>query len=286
MPRLPVLLLNLLLITGCAYFGLYRGVLAPRPRPSDTVPADLDDFARQYLESLRRHGNAAQDPIALSLSLAPSTRAEVQKAAETLGRIEQPPTSIELTHFSSGRNVENSVVPIKMVYELKAADSFYLVSLQIADMSGRRQVLSVHAESRAFSTLDENAVHLANKPLQAYVILAIAIITPVFVFCVLVMLTFRSRERLIAQLVWSLFIVTGLGTITLNWESGQVKFDVSALRFPPVTFSRPSYYSPLYVTISCPLAALIYFRRHQSAARSLQPVPDPVAGPAPGTPSS
>lgn len=280
MPRLPILLLSILLLAGSFYTGFYRGIVAERPRPTLTSPG-LDQFAREYIEVLRRQGNSGVDMALFSSTLAPRTRAEIQKASEILGAIRQPPMGLELVATSTTPSEDATIVPIQLNYEMQTSDRWYRIEVHILEAGEQRKISGIKVEPAEESLVQSHQFSLREKPLQAYVILAVAVIESLFVLWVLGTLVFHSRDRLLKQALWAFLIVTGVGTVQLNWESGEVRFHAGVIRFPIVTVSRPSYFSPLYFTISCPLGALVYFRRQQSNG-SRNTTSEPVTVPASG----
>lgn len=70
--------------------------------------------------------------------------------------------------------------------------------------------------------------------------------------------------------LWVLFILCGIGQVTLNWTEGTLTMNPLAVQFFGAGVSRPGLYAPWLLTVSFPLGALLFFLRKKTLPYSPQ----------------
>ena len=72
------------------------------------------------------------------------------------------------------------------------------------------------------------------------------------------------------KFLWFLFIIVGVGKLTMNWTTGQLTTHPLAFQLLGASYFRPGLYGPWLFSASWPLGAVIfYFRRKRLQIASI-----------------
>ena len=100
-----------------------------------------------------------------------------------------------------------------------------------------------------------------DKGFRQYVVLAFAIILPLFSLYALIV-CIRTKIGL-PKWLWAIFILLGFGKFSVNWATGEFDFHLLAIQLLS-TGAFAERYSPWVVSISLPLGAILFLtlRKH------------------------
>lgn len=257
--RIAILVLAIFLTGAGVYHGFVRGVLLERPHPAQKIDPNAERFARHYLATLSKSGLAGVEAMQSPATQAPSARAHLQQVAEALREM----GALELVAaFPKTRPIAGHET-MELAYQIRQGDRYRRTELTLIELDGQFRVHDVQVETLTESIEAQNEFTVGDRPLQNLVILAAAIMIPLFVTYVLALCVRSTDDPPLWTVLWVFFIVTGVGRITLDWTTGQIVGYALGFFFPTAKLSHPELYSHYFLSISCPLGALLYLRRHK-----------------------
>lgn len=117
-----------------------------------------------------------------------------------------------------------------------------------------------------------NALTLRGKTLRHYLIGSLALLIPTFTLTTLIVCIRTKPLR--RKWLWMLFILMGLGSLSLNWTTGQMGFNPLSVSILGATVMAHGLYAPWIITISLPLGAICFWLRRKPQP---PPLPSPSA---------
>jgi len=169
-----------------------------------------------------------------------------------------------------------------LTYQLEYPDSWYVAGIVIQTVNGDQKVLGFHLDRLAASLEELNAFSFRNKGAAHYLTLILAVSVPLFIVFALVV-CIRTKVRLKA--LWIIFILLGVGKVSLNWATGQLitgtllSFHVQLLG---AGVFRAGPYAPWVLSVSFPQGAVLFLLLRKRLSRKpavqvLPPLPDASA---------
>ncbi|MFO0946467.1 MAG: hypothetical protein U1D30_11040 [Planctomycetota bacterium] len=293
--RVPQVLFVALLVVAGLYLGIYRGTYTRRKTPSQNY-SKVNRLCRTYLKVLAAEGITGVENRQLMVSLSPFARANLQSAADHLAKSD--PASLMFVQLERrtqpGGSSVDSEEPAEATYEVKTGEIWQRVELEVDNWRKPTRILALNVEPVPEGVQSKNAFRIEGKPLGNYVILGIAVIVPLFTLYVVILCLFEPVDtRPWAQYAWLVFILFGIGHFSINWTTGTMSARPASIRFPVARVFRPDVFSNWYLTVSCPVGALLYLRKRQTqrlqrakelaaqslastSAKELVPPPDPT----------
>jgi len=214
------------------------------------VPDDDDAFARTYLETVRsRDFDTAISQLAPQFVKA-GIKVKLAKVATFLDQ--GTPVSIEIVgcnvFSSSGKRRSN------LTYQYHFTNSWLLASVVVDTdtVNNQKQVFGMHVNPIPKSLKELNAFTISGKGVQNYAMLMLAMLVPLFILYVLVVcIRTNIRKR---KWLWIIFILLGLGKLSLNWTSGQILFN-------PLSFHIQLFGAAVFKP--GPLGAILFLMRRK-----------------------
>jgi hypothetical protein len=150
----------------------------------------------------------------------------------------------------------------------KDAKLHQVLSIVIDDRPDRKSIVGFHVQMIPKSIKELNDFSLVNIDLSRQAFLILWILVPLFSIYVAV-LCLRTKVRL--KFLWFLFIIIGVGKLTLNWSTGNLTTYPLAVQLLGASYFRPGLYGPWLFSVSWPLGAMIfYFRRKKLQIASMK----------------
>jgi hypothetical protein len=230
------------------------------------IASDEDQkVARQCIDTFR-NGNLAGIEARLDPSLkgADTHAALVQMAAML------PPGSPDAVKLV-GANLDrrNDARSMNLTYQYAWGQQFFLINCATRTQGEERIIFGLNVQQLDGSVEQQGRFELKGKSPFQYTVLLAAV---VFLVLSLVAL-FRCilEKDLRRKWLWIIFILFGIGQLSVNWNSGAWEF--SALHFLLFSASAVSPgYGPWVVSVALPVGAAWYlvrrFLNHRAAARS------------------
>lgn len=261
---LAIIALGYLLLIPFMMFG-WKGTY------HSVFPTEKTETSIKYMEDFRAH-----DFDAIKSSL--TDQAKPFLTDEALIKLYQyMPQGDFVSRQLIGFNefVHEGITDYTTTFEYQFPDKWVVSSVALQDISGRTQVNGISVYQYTKSLEEINQFSLADKPIQNYVVLATAVLLPIFIFCSLFVLAKTPIRR--RKWLWYIFVAAGFGGFSVNWTTGQWRFVPINFQFFGAGAFTPSPYAPWLLTISLPVGAIVFLiMRKRLIARSAEPIPPPA----------
>lgn len=120
---------------------------------------------------------------------------------------------------------------------------------------GRMDVYQLRA-----SLEQSNAFTLVGKTPIQYLILLLAIMFPVFTIATVIVCVRTPVPK--RKWLWIVFILLGVGSVALNWTSGQIRLNPFSLVLFGASYFQ-NFYGPVIIQIGLPLGAVLFWARRK-----------------------
>lgn len=230
------------------------------------TPAEDESIARRYVDLLRQHG-FEQIERDLDASLVDSNlRDTLDKMAGMFPA--EDPKSVKVVNVRLFSNQESSTHSLTLEYEFPS--KWLLVDMAIQRKGGASTIVGFHVNPIPDSLENLNRFTLIGKSALQYLVLAIAVLWPLFCLYVLV-LCIRSKNQKLRWL-WAIFILCGVGKLAVNWTSGEWTFTPLAFNIPCSSATAIPPYGPWVVAVFLPLGAILFLLKDWKNAALSEPV--------------
>jgi hypothetical protein len=89
-----------------------------------------------------------------------------------------------------------------------------------------------------------------------YMMLALAIIFPLFSLCALYLCV--QKEKHLARWMWAVFILVGIGNVSINWTSGKVAYNIISITSVWAPGLRDGASGAYYISYAIPVGAIVF----------------------------
>jgi hypothetical protein len=241
--------------TFMLFVGCNQSVLV-----ENLIPTDEDTLARKYIDDLRR-----RDIDDIERHLSPSIVTEKTHASlEQMGAAfpDREPLSMKPVGVSITSGPSATVTDLTYEYELP--DQWLVVNVALHKTKDGSTIEAFHVQPLADSYEHLHQFTFSGKSLLHYCVLCSTVAVPLFslyalVACIRTPLAGRKWP-------WILFIIIGIGRLSLNWTTGQWNVSPLAIQlFSASVFAAP--YGPWIVSVSLPFGALLFLLRKRKLAQ-------------------
>jgi hypothetical protein len=221
------------------------------------APPEQQEIVRHYIEQLR-----SRDFNSLKNAADPSIAADfgdetLKKMADLIPAGE--PTSVKLVganQFSS-----KAVGTTRdLGYEYQFGEQFILIQVNRKIKDGTDTIIGFRVRPLRESLEKQDEFTLSGKSALQYGVLAAAILALVFsLYALIVCIRTKHLRR---KWLWILFILFGLGKLSVNWATGQW---VVNLLFAQLfsAGATAGYFSPWIISVSLPIGAAVFLSRRK-----------------------
>lgn len=249
-PLVGVALLSVLAaLSGCGYRTLLESI-APKTEV-EFAKARFEDLRAGRLDALESHldlGTATSNP---------TTRADLERARLLIPAGD--PKSIELIGSQISEGPGGWTGSFTFQYEFPRAWMLARAFLH-RSAGGAVVVKGMHVQPLPDSLQHLNAFTFTGKGPLHYAILAAALAFPLFTLAVLVVCLRTAGLR--RRWLWALVTLLGVTGVTLNWTTGTIAFQTAAIHLLGAGFTTNPY-SPVFLTVSFPLGAMLFLARRR-----------------------
>ncbi|HEX6395978.1 MAG TPA: hypothetical protein VFZ95_01015 [Steroidobacteraceae bacterium] len=156
-----------------------------------------------------------------------------------------------------------------LIYQYTFGKRYFMVNCGTRTEEEKRSIVALNVKELEFPIEQQAGFGLANKTPGQYGILVAAVLFLALTLTALI--TCIMDKRLPRKWLWILFIIVGIGKLSINWNSGTWDFSpVNILLFSVSAVSRG--YAGWVLSIALPVGAAVYLARrwlnHRTAARS------------------
>jgi hypothetical protein len=217
----------------------------------DHMVPDKERAIAEYYIDLLPTGNLPPIERDLAPSLkGPNIRESLQKAAALVPK--EKPLSTKIIGYDVWTNGKTREVNIS--FERQYPDRWLIANTATRTTADSFTIIGLRVDPIPDSLENINRFTLANKSPLAYGILALAILIPLFTIYALVQ-CIRSKPR--RRWLWIIFIVLGIGKLSINWTTGQRGIGLLNIQLFGAS-SAAAFYGPWIISISLPLGAILF----------------------------
>jgi len=239
-----IALLSLVLLCAC--------------KPGTMIESFADDakeqMALRYIQRL-----VDGDTAALIQELHPSLRSGNEVAQFSQMRALIPagkPDLINLVGYNSFKSAE--MHRYNLTYQFGYGSTWVIINTAWDELpDGKRQIVGMNVYPLSQPLQKTHAFTFKRAGPLHYIFLAAVILLPIFT---IVTLTFCVRTKMARRKwLWIVFILFGLGQVSLNWTSGRLGFSLLSFQLFSGSAMTSSVYSSWIVSFSLPLGAILFW---------------------------
>jgi hypothetical protein len=255
---LPISILLLLILPGCTPAD-------PASQIRRFTPPEDEAMATNYIALLRQNKfERIQNDLDPSIKSA-LTQDLLVKMAKAIPP--EDPVSVKVIGAQQARG--SDLYKINLSFEYQFPSEWLLVNVATQKKGGVSTIIGFNVYPLSDSLENINRLTLAGKPPLQYVMLAFASLISLFIFYVLVLCILTKMTK--RKWLWIIFILFGIGRLTINWTTGQWQIaPLYFLFFGSGAFAPP--YGAWLISISFPLGAILFWFRRKKLVASIEPL--------------
>lgn len=250
--RTTLCMLGVLLLAGCSQADLVEKF------------ASEDDKKRvtECIDQLRS-GDIASIEKQIDPSLrSPQLHDTLVQLAEAMP--DDEPDSVKLVGVQT--NVNNGVRTANLTYEFNFGGNWLWANCAFKKDGEMLTIIGVSVQPQPGPWEEQSQFRLEDKPASSYAVLVAACLAVLVSVTALILCIMHRGLR--HKWAWIIFILLGIGTLTLDWNSGEMTY--AMLHFQLLSAGVTG--APWVVSVALPLGALVYLARrflnHRRPARS------------------
>jgi hypothetical protein len=224
------------------------------------VPPADEAFARERTDLLRQK-RFEQIQRELDPSISDANTEETLKTMAEMFPSEEP-KSVKVVDIKFLRHEESRTHSLTLEYEF--SDTWLLVNIAIKRLNGASTIAAFNVTPIPDSLENVNRFSLAGKNGPQYLVLILALAAPIFSLYVLVVCLRTKNQRF--KWLWAIFILFGVGALSINWTTGELGFTPLAVRIPCASITAVPAYGPWAIIVSLPLGAFLFMARRSANA--------------------
>jgi hypothetical protein len=233
-------------------------------------PPDQRDFAKHFMSLF-----AAQNSKAISAATDSDLRGQVVPQLPRMIAIfpREKATRVHVYNYTVRSDPNATVYFLDILYEFPSGkDVFAEVALGRAANSYIVKGFNFRVVPR--SALDANDFSFRRAPVRGLIFLALLIGAVSITIYALIRCVFTSHIR--RKWLWIVFILIGIGRLSLNWTTGQFIFAPLSIQIFSAGALRQNF-GPWMFAVSIPLGAMIFLARRKSLIVAPSQAPDTAA---------
>jgi hypothetical protein len=225
---------------------------------SSLVPREEMEFAKDYLGHIRSRNF---DYVLSHIDPDLSGQVSIIKLEEIAAYFPSgQPISTEL--IGSQVNTSNSKWQGNFSFEYKFESGWAVANVVMKRVDDKTTVIGFNVYRTEASQKEHNKFVLTGKTFLHYLVLSLACFTPVFILITLVYCIKTPIPK--RKWLWVLFILGGIGTISINWSTGAYGFKLLQYQLLGAGAVAASEYAPWIITAGFPLGAIIFWLKRKS----------------------
>jgi hypothetical protein len=231
------------------------------------TPPEDEAAARGFFDLLRQR-KFDQITRDLDASLAGPT---IQDTFAQMAAIFPPetPESVKVVGSHVFRGQSYSITSLTLEYQFPG--KWLLVDFTTKRTADAMTIIGFHVRPLSDSLENMNKFTLVGKSAIHYEMLALAVCSLGFSLYVLIVCTRAKNVK--KKWLWALLALVGVGTLAIDWTTGELTFAILAVHIPGATMGR-TFYGPWTLVVHFPLGAtwfLVRQRKNRIAPQSSIP---------------
>jgi len=208
--------------------------------------------AKKYIDDLRSRQFAAIDTAA-DPSIAGAT---LDDALGKMADMIPSGTPIAVKLVGAQRFSASGATTVNLTFEYQFVDRWVLANVATKTRDGASTIVGFHVYPESTSVETKNQFTLSGKSALQYCLLGAAIGAAILtLFVLIICIRTRMKRR---KWLWILFILFGIGKLSVNWATGQWAFMALAAQLFSASAAAMPTYSPWMISVSVPLGAILF----------------------------
>lgn len=176
---------------------------------------------------------------------------------------QEEPLTIKLLNTSWKQGPTGPEAHVGLAYRFPHMTFYCEFVLRTIDGATKVGYAHIHHPTPA-QAMEESRFTFGGKPPGQYALLAIATIVPACMLYALAVCVFGDNPY---KWIWPIFIVLGLGRISLNWNTGEWQTAVAGIQWFGVSASHGPY-EPWTIVVSLPFGAKAFLLQRRQAVHA------------------
>jgi len=225
------------------------------------VPKDDAAYGQRVLDQLRRRDFAAvENALNPAVKAAGAVRTQLEQAAAAFPA--GAPKNIRVIGAFTNTDVINGTRLVSLTYEYEFPKQWLLANIVLRQEAGRRLIEGLHVQQTVASQEELNSFAAPGKRWGHYVVLLWTVLVPLFILGAFgVLLRTKVPRR---RWLWGLFVLVGLGHLSFNWTSGEVRLQMVYVTILGSGFFKAAPVGPLTLMTSLPVGAFVFLWKRRS----------------------
>lgn len=184
------------------------------------------------------------------------TRAKLEQVAAVFPKVS--PT--EILTVGSHTIVSNGAWSANLTFQYEFPEQYVIAAVHLEKQGDRLVIGGVNVQPLENSLQEINAFHVNGRGVLGYVFLVLATGVPVFVVASFILcLRTPIPER---KWLWAIFVLFGVGTMKLNWTTGEFAYSMLSWQLLGAAFEKYQY-GPLILSVGLPFGAIVFWARRK-----------------------
>lgn len=248
---------------------LVFGVLACKsptelPVPERIKPADK--FARNFINKvIRGQIDSCFQDIAPEV-LNDTAKEFIKNASSNINRATvKNYRVIEMTMSSNITVKSERFTNYRLIYEYTFEKGYILFTVTVCEKNKLLKIISFNGELLQAPISEQTKFTFTNKTLGQYCFLSFVILVPLFILTTFIIMLL-SKISVKQKIIWGLIIlVVSLPRLFINWNTGQIDFNIINFSLLGFGFSKPTLYSAWILSFNIPVGSIIFwFRKNKN----------------------
>ncbi len=170
------------------------------------------------------------------------------------------PRSVKLVGAHTLKSADQQQANLTYEYEYEYPGKWLLINVATRKTGSGVSIVGFRVQPEDQSLEDQNRFTVSGKTALQYLVLALAVVVPLitlYAFVVCIRTPFAGRKW-----PWLLFILAGIGSLAVNWTTGEWAVGILRVQLLGASATAPLY-GPLTIAVSLPVGALVFLARRQ-----------------------
>ncbi len=177
------------------------------------------------------------------------------------------PTSVKLIGLGYYENLSGKQIEkISATLEYQFDKHWFLANVAYIKNASEKSLIGIHLTSIPAALEQINKVSLLHASFKQYVAFLLFILLPILVLWAL--LKCVRTQGLKRKWIWILFIIFGFCSFQFNWTTQGLIFHPISFYLFGVSYFRSSIYTPLVMSFSIPVGAILFLIKNLSCKNS------------------
>ena len=162
-------------------------------------------------------------------------------------------------HYTSIANTTGKITNYRLGYEYEFEGCNILFVIAIKEEAGNMTVLGFSAVFLVAPLAELTKFTLSGKPAFSYIFLILCVLVPLFIVTTFIVMLL-TKMTIKKKIIWALLILLlTLPRLIINWDNGQLDFNLTSIHLVSAGFNRPTLYSAWNLSFSIPVGAILFW---------------------------